>query len=239
MVATILTGATALGACQATGPSAPPVSAAPVSASPGSTGSTASALPSASASASVEAPLAAAIFGAWRPEPVAVPPILVPRVDQACRALLGADAPAGVILTIIDARGEGELQAYYASPSGAWASCTSMVVDRLGGVSGERFHIVSGGGQDDLEPLELEFTDFNWSGEKPIRASFLVGRAGAGVARVEIQSPGRPSTVASLANGWWAAWTQGPLPLPWQIVALDSLGRAVDAIEGMSQDSAG
>ena len=179
------------------------------------------------------------ILGAWRAEPVPIPPNLVPRVDQACRANLGADLPAGAVISLIDARGGGVLQTYYyASVSGGWASCTDMAVDRLGGVSAERFHAVSGG-TEELDPLELEFTDFNWSGDDPITASYLVGRSGAGIARVEIRSPGQPSIVASSANGWWAAWTPGPMPARWSIVAVDALGREVDAVEGVPQDPPG
>lgn len=183
--------------------------------------------------------LAGPILGAWRAEPVPIPPSLVPRVDQACRANLGADLPAGAVISLIDARGGGVLQTYYyASVSGGWASCTDMAVDPLGGVSAERGHAVSAG-TGDLEPLELEFTDFTWCCDARITASHLVGRTGAGVARVEIRSPGQPSIVASSANGWWAAWTPGPLPASWRIVAIDALGRDVDAVEGVSQDSPG
>ncbi|HUQ43654.1 MAG TPA: hypothetical protein VM451_04480 [Candidatus Limnocylindria bacterium] len=145
------------------------------------------------------------------------------------------------MLVLIDARGAGQLQAYYyASVSGGWGSCTHMVVDALGAVSAERGHAVSGG-TEDLDPLELEFLAFNWVGEAPapITASDLVGRAGVGIARVEIQTPGRPSIVASIANGWWAAWAPGPMPARWRIVAFDALGREVDTVDGVDQNEPG
>ena len=131
------------------------------------------------------------------------------------------------------------MQAYYVNPAGAWASCTRLVVDPVSGVSVERGHIVSRGSLDDLQPFELSFEDFYWSGNRPITASYLVGRGGAGVARVKIRSPGQPPVVASSANGWWAAWLPGPIPAPWQIVALDQVGGVVDTIDGVSQDIPG
>lgn len=230
-LAPILMGLLGVVACQLTAPPSAP-------GSPPASAERATSEPSSSAPAG-ELPLAGAIFGKWLPEPVPIPPNLVPRVDQACRANLGADLPAGAVINLIDARGGGVLQTYYyANVSGGWASCTDMAVDPLGGVSAERGHIVSAG-TGDLDPLELEFTDFNWSGEDPITASHLVGRTGPGIARVEIRSPGQPSIVASSANGWWAAWTPGPMPARWSIVALDTLGRAVDAVDGVPQDSRG
>jgi hypothetical protein len=224
LVAAILVGLTAVAACQPTGPTSAP-------ASPRAT------TESASPSAAGEVPDAGLILGAWRPEPVPIPASLVPKVDQACRANLGRDFPAGATLALIDARGGGVVQAYFASADGAWASCTHMVVDPLGGVSAGRGHAVSAGGLADLTPFELEFTDFTWSSDHPITASYLVGRAGAGVARVEIRSPGQPSILASSANGWWAAWIHGPTPARWSIVALDAVGREVDSVDGVPQDS--
>jgi hypothetical protein len=185
----------------------------------------------------LDAPLAGAILGTWRAEPVSIPPGLVPSVDRACRENMGPEFPDGAALTLIDARGEGRLPAYYASPTGAWASCTDLVVDAHGAISAERFHVVSPGSLDDLGPLEIEFVDFTWSGEPPapITVTYFVGTAGTGVARVEIQSPGSPAIVSSMANGWWAAWTPGPVPARWRIVAFDALGREVDGVEGGSQ----
>jgi hypothetical protein len=223
-LAPILTGLLGVAACQSTGPSSAP-------------GSPRSSAEPASPSVTVELPLAGPIFGGWLPEPVPIPPNLVPPVDQACRANLGPDFPTRATLALIDARGGGVVQAYYASADGAWASCTHMVVDALGGVAAERGHIVSAGGLHDLEPLELEFTDFTWSSDHPITASYLVGRAGAGVTRVEIRTPGQQLIVASSANGWWAAWIPGPMPARWRIVALDGVGRDVDTVDGVPQVS--
>jgi hypothetical protein len=183
--------------------------------------------------------LAGAILGKWRAEPVPIPPNLAPAVDRACRANLGPDLPDGAVISVIDARGQGVVLAYYASDNGGWGSCAPMFVDPAGRVSAERGHVVSAHQVDALGPRELEFTDFNWCCDAPITASYLVGRAGGGITRVEIRSPGRASIVTSSANGWWAAWTPGPVPAPWRIVALDALGREVDVIEGVSQDSAG
>lgn len=224
LIAVSLMGSTAVAACQSTGASSAP-------------GSPRATTESASPSAAGERPITGPILGAWRPEPVPISPDLVAQVDQACRANLGRDFPAGATLALIDARGGGVVQAYFASPDGAWASCTHMVVDPLGGVSAERGHVVSAGGLRDLEPLQLEFTDFTWSSDHPITASYLVGRAGAGVARVEIRSPGQPSILASSANGWWAAWIHGPMPAGWRIVALDAVDLEVDSVDGVPQVS--
>lgn len=179
------------------------------------------------------------ILGAWRAEPVPMPPGLVPRVDQECRSNLGPDFPAAAAISVIDARGGGVLQAYFASANGAWASCTDMVVDQHGWVSAERGHAVSAHQMDVLGPHDLEFTDFNWCCDAVITSSHLVGRAGAGITRVEIQSPGQPAIVASIANAWWAVWTPGPMPARWRIVAFDAAGREVDTVEGVPQDSPG
>lgn len=235
VLAAIVAGLIASGGCQPTAPSSGP-SSPPSSAS----GSPTTSAPSETAPAAVDPTLVASLLGPWQAEPLPIPLNFVPRVDQACRANLAADLPVGAVLTVIDARGGGVLQAFYASATGGWASCTPMFLDPLGGVKAERGHIVGAGAiVEVLDPLELEFVEFTWSGEPRITASYLVGRAGAGVARVEIRSPGQPSVVASSANGWWAAWTPGPLPARWRIVALDALGRDVDTVEGVPQDSPG
>ena len=111
-----------------------------------------------------------------------------------------------------------------------------MVVDPLGKVSGERFHGVSAGSlNENLRPSELEFIDYSWNRDQPNSPRHLVGRAGEAVSRVEIRGAGQPPVVASLANGWWALWTPGPMPARWAIAALDVLGRDVDILEGVSE----
>ena len=134
-----------------------------------------------SSSAIVDVPPPGPILGRWRAEPVQVPPNLAGRADQACREVFGRDVPGGAVLALIDARGEGVLDVYYGGAGGSWASCTHMVVGPLGGVRGERGHIVSFEGTEVPAPLKIAFIDFTWSSQRPITASYLVGWAGAAV----------------------------------------------------------
>lgn len=176
------------------------------------------------------------IRGAWRFEPLPVPAGLVPGLDEACRENLQGDLPIDATITLIDARGKGVLGVYYETPT-VFASCRAMEVNARGQVAPGPGHMESGASRHDLGPQELEFTDFTWNFDRrPIDASYLVGRAGSAIARVEIRSPAGRTIVPSLGNGWWAVWVPGPMPVTWGIVGLDGLGRVVDTIEGVSQN---
>ena len=71
----------------------------------------------------------------------------------------------------------------------------------------------------------------DWSREEaPLTISVVSGVAGSAIVRVEFRREGQPPIVASLANGWFAAWTydfEGATT----IRGFDTAGNEVAAIE--------
>jgi hypothetical protein len=171
-------------------------------------------------------PPTAAQLGPWSPKPFDLDPGLVAAVDRACRASL-APFPAGAELVVADARGEGLVQAYFYGPNGAWARCDNVTVAADGGVR------AAGGGKSitvpgPLRPLgrfELEIGEYGSSSPPP--SSYVYGRAGSGIVRVEIGGPSLPLFEASLANGWFAAWVPAMWPSVWTARGLDANGQVV------------
>lgn len=174
--------------------------------------------------------LVAQIRGPWSPNPIALPPAAMALVDQACRGLL-ADLQVGSELTIVEARGDGLVSAFYAGTT-EFASCNGMSVDPSGQIGDLMFGT--------RKPFEDGFavgaTDV-WTADStgmdaPIPAFFLAGRAGSEIARVELPRPGEPTIVAALANGWfamWSPWSPGDAPFV-TIRGLDASGAIV--VEG-------
>ena len=121
------------------------------------------------------------------------------------------DLPKQLPLVVLDLRGEGRLQAWYAGPTGT-ANCNDLEIQPNGtvdwpglGSSG------SGGAEQELDRFEIEILDSSGVGD-PIFRSYMGGRAGADIGSVWIAAPGAPSVRATLANGWFAAWVPGAWP---------------------------
>lgn len=172
-------------------------------------------------------PVAGGLHGPWSPNPIALPGPILQAVDAACRGSM-LPFPVGVDLVVVDARGRGIIQANYAGPNGAGATCIDMTVDDRGRVTA-----MGGGGTGQgggplpaLAANTLEPGGGMSSGD-PINSSVTLGRAGPGIARVAIVIPGQPLTTASFANGWYIAWWPGAWPPGTTVVGLDALGQKV------------
>lgn len=166
---------------------------------------------------------AAPIDGPWQPVPIALAGPVIEAVDRACRGTFD-EFPQQARLVVVDARGAGFIQAQYAGPNGVWATCINMTIDPTGrvvaggggtGIGGQEWRV--------LQPLEIE----DQSGFGSDESSTAMGRAGAGIAKAVIVTPGQPQVTASLANGWYLAWWPGGRQPGTKVIGLDPLGQQV------------
>jgi hypothetical protein len=169
------------------------------------------------------------LWAPWQPNPIPLNVALLRAVDRECRLSM-VPFPAAQ-LVVVDARGEGLLQAQFAAPNGAEAFCMDMTVDQQG-----RVHAMGGGstGGGDaarlLGPLEMESRGgmaTGGPGANDILRSVTSGRVGQGISSVAILVPGQGQMTAALANGWYVAWWPGPWPNGTKVVARDVLGNVV------------
>jgi hypothetical protein len=178
------------------------------------------------------------LAGPWQATPFSIDPRLRTEAERACRNS-GMDPFPNVTLMVIDARGEGVLQAQFAGLPGSTASCMDMtirddgLVEALGGGS-------TGGGMAfrPLQQFELQVDGKSGGGGGGIGPGAggpgtvqVSGRVGPGIAQVRILAPGQPPIVASLQNGWFLAWWHGSFD-PVTVVGLDALGNQVAEAPG-------
>jgi hypothetical protein len=173
--------------------------------------SEATASPSASTDVVVNQPpvaVEAQILGPWQATPFRLPAQTIARVDAACRASM-PEFPVNVQLVILDARGEGMVQLYYANGIGDSAECNDVAIRRNGEI------VPQGGGGvghglplRPLRPDELEIFSQTGNG-RPIVASQLAGRVGASIVRVMLRTKDGKLAQASLDRGWFAVWFPG------------------------------
>jgi hypothetical protein len=173
------------------------------------------------------------LAGPWQATPFSIDPRLWAEADRACRNS-GMDPFPNVMLVVIDARGEGVLQAQFAGLPGSTATCMDMTVHADGSVEA-----LGGGGTAfgaafrPLQQFELQVDGMSGNGGDGMGPGAggpgsvqVSGRAGPGIAQVRIIAPGQPPIVASLENGWFLAWWHGSFE-PVAVVGLDTLGNQV------------
>jgi hypothetical protein len=140
----------------------------------------------------------------WQAQPFAIDQTVVANADRACREF---DRPPGVSLAVVDARGGSTVLLVYAR-AGAEADCLVSIgpngaTQSMGGGSS------SGGFEAGPGPGEVTvLTSGSNSTDLPSNTkSTVIGRAGAGVARVEVRLANDEAITASLGpTGWFAAW---------------------------------
>ena len=177
------------------------------------------------------------LVGPWQREPFIIDANVRAAADRACRA--DGEFPPGVQLVDVDARGGGRLLTAYAGPGGATAECTYIKVDPDGAVTGS----LSGRGVGVLAPLapgQLESYGGGGFSDDNVAVQYVMGRVGAGTARVVVGVEGLGPVTASIGNGWYIAWWEtgrpgdpnGPGPhLPtkrFTITAYDPSGQITD-----------
>jgi hypothetical protein len=151
----------------------------------------------------------------WQAEPFAIDQATISAATEACRhgqaAQIGQVGPALPPLVAVDARGANTVIVAFAQP-GISADCTLVRApdghfDMVGGGSGM--------GMDEHQPLgSREVRSSGWGstsfGVAGQPATYMIGRAGPEIAKVEIVVPPGQRIRASLAStGWFVAWWPG------------------------------
>jgi hypothetical protein len=177
------------------------------------------------------------LVGPWQREPLDIDAGVRAAADRACRA--DPEFPPGVQLAAIDARGGGRLMTIYAGPGGTMAECSYVEVAADGSVTGS----LSGWGTSGVAPLAPGRLAAHGGGgftDGPVAVQYVIGRVGAGTARVVVDVEGLGPVRASLGNGWYLAWWEtgkppdpnGPGPhVPtrrYTVTAYDGSGQATD-----------
>jgi hypothetical protein len=173
---------------------------------------------------------AANLLGPWRTTPLVLDPVLVAAVDRACRADI--PMPPGVALVVVDARGGGTLQPFYAGPDGSSGNCLDVEVLADGQIEPSG---AGGTGSGEVPPplkmFELRQSGISGQGGDgaggPVPMTLASGQVGPGITHVVVQLAGQPPILASTSNGWYAAWWPGPLPKGSKVVGYDSAGQPV------------
>ena len=176
----------------------------------------------------------AQLLGPWSPKPFGVlPPALLAAVDRVCRASMPPFS-AGVVLVLVDARGQGRMQAIYAAPDGELGRCYDMTLTLAGEVRASNSGgFTTGNAPAPPGPSELRITDVTGSDARDaVQWSMTAGVAGMGIVRVVVDVPGLPPVEASLSDGQFAAWAPGRWtglrsPPGWRVRGLDATGSLV------------
>jgi hypothetical protein len=151
----------------------------------------------------------AELTGPWRPQPFTLDPVLRERIAEACRRPPMRRGP-GSVLAVIDARGGGLVTVRMTGVdagecSGIAISPDGELIPAGGGSVFDQVEVAPKLRDFQLGPLEVS----GGAGGDFLPVDGLVnvfGTAGPGIATVVIEPVGRPSLVASLENGWFAAW---------------------------------
>lgn len=159
--------------------------------------------------ASVLGPAVATIrdlTGPWRPTPLLPDPSLREFIATTC--IRDMERKPGSILGVIDTRGLGVAVVRMTGQSAG--TCDALQITDGGQVMG------AGGGwtQDGIEQLQAigdtEIQDVQvgqvGGGELKTQGWSVMGRAGPAIASVVVETPNQPQILATLENGWFAAW---------------------------------
>jgi hypothetical protein len=154
----------------------------------------------------------AQLIGPWQPRPFVLDPALRSRVEQACRRDMGL-GPA-TIAAVVDVRGRAVAVVRMVGQGAG--KCEALEIEAGGGITGAGGGW-SGNGGGRLAPIEatkLAETEFGsvGGGNLKVQGWSVVGRAGPGIASVEIEPVGGPAVLATLENGWFAGWWPSNLP---------------------------
>jgi hypothetical protein len=172
----------------------------------------------------------AQLLGPWSATPYLPPAAVLAAADVACRTGI-APFPKGVALVLVDARGGGLAQAYFAGANGNVASCYDMAIHPNGSIEALGGGSWGSGLGPPLAATEIRLTDQSSSGNPPT-STHLAGPIGRGIVRVQLIRPGDLDVEAAVANGWFAVWVPGDLPRGWNVRGFDSNGEVVATVPG-------
>jgi len=154
----------------------------------------------------------AQLIGPWQPQPFVLDPALRSRIEQACRRDMER-GPANTA-ALVDVRGGGVAVVRMAGQDAG--TCDALEITGAGQING-----AGGGwradGVEQLAPIEAtELTDAQvgsiGGGSLTVQGWSAIGRAGPGIASVEIEPAGAPAVLATLENGWFAGWWPANVP---------------------------
>lgn len=150
----------------------------------------------------------------WQAEPFAIDQVTISAATEACQhaqaAQIGQVGPA-MPLVAVDARGANTVIVALAKP-GISADCTLIRApdghfDMVGGSSAMGMDEHQPLGSRDLRSNGWGSTSFGVAGQP---ATYVIGRAGPEIARIEIVVPPAQRIRASLTStGWFVAWWPG------------------------------
>ena len=160
-----------------------------------------------------QAPAAIAqLIGPWQPQPFVLDQALRSRVEDMCRRDMERGPENAAAL--VDVRG-ASVAVVRMVGKGA-GMCDALEITGDGQITG------AGGGwtAGDVEQLPpigaTELADAQvgsvGGGNLKVQGWSVIGRAGRGIASVEIEPAGAPAILATLENGWFAGWWPANLP---------------------------
>jgi hypothetical protein len=129
------------------------------------------------------------------------------RIAEACARDM--ESPRGVPSRIIDVRGAGVAIVRLSGPTSA-IGCDALQITGNGDVQGagggwrsDQAEDLPGIGQTELAAIERSTVE---GGDLKVAGWSVLGRAGPGIAAVTVEPDGHPVVVATVQNGWFAAW---------------------------------
>jgi hypothetical protein len=148
----------------------------------------------------------------WQARPFAVNPAVTADAELVCRDPMLGMIPPGTSLLLVDARGANRLFLLFGGPA-ADAQCI-LDRDAAGRLRSNGGGSSNGPAQPGPGAGEVIVTTSGSQSSMGVQGApdtinFVVGRAGANVAAVEVGLSTGESLQASLGRGWFAAWWPG------------------------------
>ena len=148
----------------------------------------------------------------YQAAPFAIDARLVAEAERICRDPQMQTVPAGAQLVVVDARGDNRLLLLFGGP-GVDGQCF-LRRERNGQLQSEGGG--SGMGNIDPPPGPNELRDRGGGSQtsvgidgKEVSLTYLVGRAGVNIARVDVVLASGTTLQASLNGGWYGLWWPG------------------------------
>jgi cell division septation protein DedD len=149
----------------------------------------------------------AELTGPWRAEPLGLDPGMAGRIADRCARDM--EGQPGIPAQIIDVRGAGVAMARLSGPTSA-IGCSALQITANGGIEGagggwrsNEAEVLPAIGLTEISAIERSTVD---GGNLKVEGRSVLGRAGAGIVAVTVETAGLPVIVATVQNGWFAAW---------------------------------
>lgn len=152
------------------------------------------------------------LTGPWQPRPFVLDQAMRSSVEQVCRRDM--ERGPGNTAALVDVRGSGVAVVRMVGQGAGM--CEALEITIGGQITGAGGGWTAGG-VEQLAPIEAtELMDVQFGsiggGNLKVQGWSMSGRAGPGIASVEIAPVGVPAILATLENGWFAGWWPANLP---------------------------